>query len=98
MDVKRALRLAIDTGKVLIGGRETTRALKKKKDVQLIIVALNCQQDYLQEFNKYPGVPVYRYDGTNTELGSACGKPFPISSLAILDKGTSNILDLVKNP
>jgi large subunit ribosomal protein L30e len=32
------------------------------------------------------------YSGSNIELGSACGKPFPISALAIVSAGESNIL------
>lgn len=96
MDINRALRMSIDKGKVLLGARETKRALKSGS-VQLIIVSTNCQKSYLMEFNKFPKIPVYRFEGTNIELGSACGKPFPISSLAVIDPGNSNIMELAKN-
>jgi large subunit ribosomal protein L30e len=95
MDINRALRMAIDTGKVLLGAKETERALKNKK-VQLVILASNCQQSYRSKFYKYKSVPKYKFSGTNIELGSACGKPFPISSIAVLDEGSSKIMDLVK--
>jgi len=32
------------------------------------------------------------YPGDNLELGAACGKPFAVSSLVILDQGSSDIL------
>jgi large subunit ribosomal protein L30e len=95
MDVNRALRKAIDTGKVKIGARETTRALKGKK-VKLVIVASNCRVNHKQEFAKYPNVPQYKYEGNNMELGSACGKPFPVSSIAVIETGESNIMELVE--
>ncbi|UCH88481.1 MAG: 50S ribosomal protein L30e [Thermoplasmata archaeon] len=97
MDINRALRMAIDKGKVHLGARETARALKRGK-VQLVIVANNCRQNYMAEFNKYPKVPIYHFSGTNIELGSACGKPFPISSLAVIDSGNSNIMNLIQEP
>jgi ribosomal protein L30E len=30
------------------------------------------------------------------ELGSVCGKPFPISVLSVYEEGSSNIIDLAK--
>ena len=40
------------------------------------------------------GVKVHIYEGNNMELGALCGKPFSVSALAVIDKGTSNILTL----
>jgi large subunit ribosomal protein L30e len=37
---------------------------------------------------------VFRFEGNNMELGALCGKPFSVSALAVIDKGTSNILSL----
>lgn len=96
MDINRALRMAIDSGKVLLGARETTRALKAKS-AKLVIVASNCKKSFRSEISKYSNVPIYEFSGTNLELGSACGKPFPISTIAILDSGNSNIMDLVES-
>ena len=96
MDINRALRMSIDHGKVLLGARETKRALESGT-VKLVIVAKNCQKSYIQEFTKHTTVPIYKFKGTNIELGSACGKPFPISSLAVLDPGDSNIMDLAQS-
>lgn len=97
MDINRSLRLAIDTGKVLLGSRQVERALKKKR-VKLIIISSNLKMNFKNELEKYSKVPVFQFNGNNHELGSACGKPFPISSLAVLDSGDSNIMDLVQKP
>jgi large subunit ribosomal protein L30e len=35
---------------------------------------------------------VHHYTGTNIELGTACGKLFRCSTMAILDAGDSDIL------
>ena len=43
---------------------------------------------------KDANVKVHIYDGNNMELGALCGKPFSVSALAIIDKGSSNILTL----
>lgn len=92
MDIKRALRNARETGKVTIGFRETLKQAKKGK-VKLAIVSNNCPAEDLKML-KNKKVPVYKYDGNNAEFGAACGKPFSISFLGVIDGGTSDILAL----
>ena len=41
--------------------------------------------------------PVHSFNGNNSVLGAACGKPFPVSIIAILDGGKSDILNLKAN-
>jgi len=73
----------IDVG--LRSVRQTARAGKAR----LVVVASNCQEDL-----SGLGSKVIAFPGTNAELGSACGKPFSVSALAILDPGDSNILSV----
>lgn len=92
MDINRALRVAVNTGKVSFGtGWIKRNALKG--GAKLIIVASNCPDDRFKG-KEYSNVPVYQFQGTNVELGTACGKPFPISVLAIIEPGSSEILVL----
>lgn len=35
---------------------------------------------------------VHHYNGTNTELGTACGKYFHVSTLSVTDSGDSDII------
>ena len=39
--------------------------------------------------------PIYIYKGNNIELGAACGKPFGVSVITILDEGKSNIMNII---
>ncbi len=90
MDINKELRLAISTGKVYFGLEQTRKAIETKK-AKLIIVSSNCPDKRLKRMRK---VKVYKFNGTNPELGAACGKPFSISVLTILDPGQSNVLSL----
>lgn len=91
IDISRALRTAISTGKVDFGVDQTEKAIKSGA-AQLVIVASNCPSEALMSDDI--GVKVHRYEGNNMELGALCGKPFSVSALAVIDKGASNILSL----
>jgi len=90
IDISRALKSAISTGQVEFGVGQTEKAVKSGK-AQMIILARNCQSDFLRGDVK---VKVHIYEGNNMELGALCGKPFSVSALAVIDKGSSNILTL----
>lgn len=90
IDISRALKSAITTGKVEFGVEQTKKAVKDGK-AQMVIVARNCPAP---ELSGDIGVKVHRYSGNNMELGALCGKPFSVSALVIIDKGSSNILTL----
>jgi large subunit ribosomal protein L30e len=90
IDEARALKVAVDTGKVILGLRRVRRAVKQEK-ARLLVVASNCPDP---ELKSLPGVKVHLFRGTNAELGAACGVPFSVSALAVLDPGESNILSL----
>ena len=90
IDIGRALKSAITTGQVEFGVGQTEKAVKSGK-AQMIILARNCQSDLLKSETK---VKVHVYEGNNMELGALCGKPFSVSALAVIDKGSSNILTL----
>ena len=93
MDLAHALKVALETGKVKVGLTETLEAAKANK-ARLVIVATTCPDATLKGERKIGKVPVYHYDGTAVELGQACGRPYPISAMAVLDPGASAILTL----
>lgn len=86
IDLARALKVAVDTGDVRFGQRSVRQAVTQGT-ARLVVLASNAP-DPLR------GLPVkvQPFPGTNAELGAACGKPFSISALAIIDPGDSNIL------
>ncbi len=93
MDLAHALKVALQTGQVKIGVNETLASAQAKK-ARLVIVSQTCPADSLMKAPKIGAIPIYRYQGTAVELGAACGRPYPISALAILDPGSSAILSL----
>ena len=96
MDVQRSLRTVIATGKVLIGADQTVKAVERG-EAKLVILAQNAP--HAEDIRAAAGkkkVPIYAFEGMGTQLGPACGKPFAISALAVLDAGESDVLQLTK--
>lgn len=91
IDLGRALKAAISTGRVDFGIEQTEKAVNSG-EAKLVIVSRNCPSDFLKL--KDHDVKVHEYGGNNMELGALCGKPFSVSALAVIDKGSSNILSL----
>ncbi len=95
MDINKALKTAVTKGKVIFGFEQTIKALKSG-NAKLIIVSSNCPDKHLYMIGKHKKVPLHKFSGTNIDLGSACGKPFSVSVLSVLDAGDSEILALGK--
>ncbi len=93
MDLAHALKVALETGQVRLGLAETRAAADAKK-AKLLIVAKSCPDAKLRTDRAVGKIPIYHYDGSAVELGQACGRPFPISAMAIVDPGSSAILTL----
>ena len=81
IDVPRALRVAADTG-------EVRRAAKSKK-AKLVVLASNCPEEATRNLGD---VRLFRFGGTNVDLGAACGVPFSVAAVAVISPGESNIL------
>jgi len=90
MDLNKGLRTATKTGKVLFGASQAIDAIEKKEG-KLIVVASNCPD--AEEIREQENIRVIDFPGTNRELGSACGKPFAISAVTIIQPGDSQILN-----
>lgn len=90
VDVGRALKVAESTGEIVFGVKETKKAVEEG-EAQMVILSRNCPSKFLRSDH---GVKMHEFKGTNMELGALCGKPFSVSALAIVDKGSSNILSL----
>jgi len=88
IDIGRALRTAIITGNVRFGLEQTKKTMETG-EARLVIVSDNCPEESIK---RAESVRVIEFSGNNMELGAACGKPFSISALAVLDPGESNIL------
>lgn len=89
-DLNKIFRSVLSTGKVVIGTKQTLGAMKKGT-AQAIVMSSSCLE---KTKNEIKDVPVIKYPGNGVELGIACGKPFSITVLAVLDQGDSGILSL----
>lgn len=94
MDLNRSIRLAVDSGKVTLGSQRTLQHALRG-DAKLIVTAKNCPPDVARDLKHYctlSDVRMLAFDGTSIELGTVCGKPFPVSALSVIEEGDSDIL------
>jgi len=90
--IRKELARAISTGKVIFGYK---MSMKKANEAKAFIVSQD--SPYKKEVMEVAGdKPLYIFKGNNIELGAACGKPFGVSVLAIIDGGKSKILDVIR--
>ena len=86
--IEEKLKEALEKKTVIIGSREVGKALKLGK-VNFIVVANNCPETLKKDFEHYSKlseIDMHVFDGTGKQLGIFCGKPFPITSLAVKGK------------
>jgi large subunit ribosomal protein L30e len=96
VDLARELKVAINTGKVVLGTRQTIKAILRG-EAKLVVVAANAPPNIksdVEYYAKLAQIPVIVYPGSSWELGAACGKPFKVASLAVIDPGESNLMEL----
>ena len=93
MDFNVSLRRAIKTGNVLLGQNKTEEIINEGK-AQLVVIAENCPDDYRRKVENLENTFIYTFSGSSVQLGKACGKPFMVSALAVVDPGESDILSL----
>ncbi len=95
-DVHRELQKVLRQGEVLLGSRETVKAVLND-EARVVIHASNCPEKVKQVFTGAArggdeDLIVYEYPANSLELGLACGKPYSITSLGITDPGESAIV------
>ncbi len=96
-NINRELQKVANNGKILIGARETVKALEGN-EAKLVIYASNCPKELKADFRERcngTDALIYEYPANSAELGLACGKPFTIASLCVVDVGGSEILRLL---
>ena len=97
MDLSRQLKTAIKTGDLTFGQNQASDACENGQ-AKLLIFAANCPQDYIDDLRaRHPDVPMYQTELVNRELGSACAKPFPVSTICVRGEGGSDLLNLSPN-
>ncbi len=96
MEVSKEIGQAVATGKVVIGAARAIKTLKRGQ-AKLVIAASNCGPNIIADVKHYAklaNVRIHMFDGTGKDLGLACGKPFLVSIIAVVDPGSSSILSV----
>lgn len=85
MALEETIQSAIKSNKIIIGYNETINYIKTNSP-KLIIIANNLTINMKKELEhnvKISKMKLEVFNGTSRELGIVCGKPFPVSTLAI---------------
>ena len=96
MDLNVALKRIVETGKAEFGTEKTVKSINDKK-AKAVVIASNCPKiirEFVENHAQTGNVPVVNYPGTSLQLGEACGKPFLIASLAVIDSGNIQLSEL----
>ncbi|MCK4319557.1 50S ribosomal protein L30e [Candidatus Micrarchaeota archaeon] len=96
--LQKAVRLVVESGEVDFG---TRKGIKKSLlgKARMFVVASNIPKDSMQDityYSKVSAIPVIIFEGSSKELGSVCGKPYPVSILTVYKEGVSEILSFSK--
>ena len=88
------LSLVMKSGKYTLGYRSTLKSLRGGKS-KLVILCNNAPPLRKSEVEYYAMLSkcqVIHYNGSNSDLGTACGKYFRVSMLTVIDPGDSDIV------
>ncbi|MCE5338268.1 MAG: 50S ribosomal protein L30e [Methanomicrobiaceae archaeon] len=94
MDFNASLRKAVKTGTVFLGQNKTRECIEEGK-AKLVVVAKNSPESVKNLVNE-TDIPVFVYDGSSVQLGKACGRPYVVSTLAVVEPGESDILNAAR--
>ncbi|MHC1627483.1 MAG: 50S ribosomal protein L30e [Candidatus Nezhaarchaeales archaeon] len=98
VNLERELKVALRTGKLVIGSKEVMKLIGKGKG-KMIIIESNCPElikEQVEYYAKLSGIPVYYAPYTSKELGEMCQRGHMVASLVVLDEGDSEILKLIE--
>ena len=94
MDFNISLLRALKTGSVVLGPVRTQRCVSEGR-ARMIVVAGNCPAKIKTKVTGTKNPFIHTFNGSSTALGTVCGKPFSVSTLAIVNPGESDILSLM---
>jgi len=97
VELSKEIGQAVATGRVAVGTAKSMKALKRG-EAKLVITSSNCPTNVtadIEHYSKLAGIPVHLFAGDSGELGLACGKPFTVSVVTVMDPGNSSILSAV---
>ncbi|MBN2250931.1 MAG: 50S ribosomal protein L30e [Candidatus Altiarchaeota archaeon] len=97
-DIRGDMGTVIKTGKILTGHNNVVSALLMGNP-KLVLVSGNCALDVKERlvyYSRLSETPCMVMKESSVEVGSVCGKPFPVSVVAVMDEGESDMLNKIK--
>ena len=88
------ISLVMKSGKYVLGFNQAMGSLRAGR-AKVVVVANNCHPVRKAELEYYcmlSKTPIHHYNGSNSDLGTACGKYFRVSVISITDPGDSDIV------
>ena len=92
--INSRLQLVMKSGKASLGYKSTLKTLRNGKS-KLVIISNNMPPLRKSEIEYYAMLAkthVRSYNGSNSDLGTACGKYYRVSVASITDPGDSDIV------
>merc|ERR1712187_380577 len=99
-NINQKLQLVVKSGKIVLGVRQTLKTIRTAK-ARMVVVSKNCpalRKSELEYYCMLSKTHLHCYEGSNTDLGTACGKYFRVGCLAITNAGDSDILKMIEQP
>ena len=87
MNIEDEIRSALKSNNAIIGYRESIKFIKMNSP-KMIVLARNAPKKIKEEIAhnaELSKVKVEIFEGSSVELGTICGKPFPVMTLVIKD-------------
>ncbi len=85
IDLTKTIQEKVRLNQVILGYNEVIKAIKLKNP-ELIVIANNVpkeKKESIEHNAKIAKINVKEFDSDSVNLGLICGKPFPVSVLAI---------------
>ena len=93
-DLRYELGVASRTGKLVLGFRNVVSQLLSGNP-KLVIVSDSSPKKLKETviyYSQLAKVKCIKAKETSLDLGSSCGKPFPVAAIAVIDAGDSDLL------
>lgn len=98
LELENEIKGLVKSGKVILGSKSSLKAIKLGKAKAVIVASKIPKElnDDVRYYAKLSNIPVIIYPKTSVELGLVCGKPFPVSIIAITDLSGSKLIDMLQ--
>lgn len=93
MDTETAIRLAVKSGKTVLGAERTMHVLRTGAP-KVVILAANAPLNITDEVKllaKTHQIPIHQYRSNSWDLGQLCGRPHMVAAMVVLDPGDADI-------